>query len=210
MSQIDYHSPVLVKEAISGLNIKNDGVYVDVTFGGGGHSKEILNNLGPKGKLIAFDQDKDALLNNVNDSRLLLLNENFKHMSRFLKFNGIDFVDGILADFGVSSHQFDSPKRGFSIRYDAPLDMRMNENNKISAQIIINEYKESDLKRIFRDYGELRLAPAIARKIVEARSASPILTTFQLKEVLKTYLPRIKYNKILAQIFQNPFKNHQY
>jgi len=202
MSQIDYHSPVLVKEAISGLNIKNDGVYVDVTFGGGGHSKEILNNLGPKGKLIAFDQDKDALLNNVNDSRLLLLNENFKHMSRFLKFNGIDFVDGILADFGVSSHQFDSPKRGFSIRYDAPLDMRMNENNKISAQIIINEYKESDLKRIFRDYGELRLAPAIARKIVEARSASPILTTFQLKEVLKTYLPRIKYNKILAQIFQ--------
>ena len=148
MMPMDYHSPVLLNEAVGGLDIKNDGVYVDVTFGGGGHSKEILQRIGPKGKLIAFDQDKDALLNNISDSRLLLINENFKHMRRFLKFKGINSVDGILADFGVSSHQFDSPDRGFSIRFDAPLDMRMNQENQISALTIINEYKESDLKEI--------------------------------------------------------------
>lgn len=199
---MDYHSPVMLEEAVNGLNIKNDGVYVDVTFGGGGHSRRILENLGFKGKLIAFDQDKDALLNNISDSRFLLINENFKHMRRFLKFKGINSVDGILADFGVSSHQFDSPDRGFSIRFDAPLDMRMNQENQISALTIINEYKESDLKHLFRDYGELRLAPALARAIVEARSLSPIKTTFQLKETLKTYLSKAKHNKILAQIFQ--------
>ena len=202
MNHMGYHSPVMLEEAVTGLSIKNDGVYVDVTFGGGGHSRGILENLGSKGKLIAFDQDKDALLNNISDSRFLLINENFKYMRRFLKFQGINSVDGILADFGVSSHQFDSPDRGFSIRFDAPLDMRMNQENQISAQTIINEYKESDLKHLFRDYGELRLAPALARAIVEARSLSPIKTTFQLKETLKTYLPKAKHNKILAQIFQ--------
>ena len=149
---MDYHSPVLLNEAVGGLDIKNDGVYVDVTFGGGGHSKEILQRIGPKGKLIAFDQDKDALLNTVDDSRFLLINENFKHLKRFLKFHGLTTVDGILADFGVSSHQFDAPQRGFSIRFDAPLDMRMNQDNSLSAQTIINNYEQDDLRCLFKDY----------------------------------------------------------
>ena len=122
-----YHSPVMLEEAVTGLNIKNDGVYVDVTFGGGGHSKEILRQLGPEGKLIAFDQDKDAILNTIEDSRFILINENFKFMKRFLKFHNINIVDGVLADFGVSSHQFDKPERGFSIRFDSYLDMRMDQ-----------------------------------------------------------------------------------
>ena len=151
---MDYHSPVLLNEAVGGLDIKNDGVYVDVTFGGGGHSKEILQRIGPKGKLIAFDQDKDALLNTVDDSRFLLINENFKHLKRFLKFHGLTTVDWILADFGVSSHQFDAPQRGFSIRFDAPLDMRMNQDDSLSAQTIINNYEQDDLRCLFKDYGE--------------------------------------------------------
>ena len=133
-----YHSPVMLEEAVTGLNIKNDGVYVDVTFGGGGHSKEILRQLGPEGKLIAFDQDKDAILNTVEDSRFILINENFKFMKRFLKFHNINIVDGVLADFGVSSHQFDKPERGFSIRFDSYLDMRMNQKASVSAKTIIN------------------------------------------------------------------------
>lgn len=199
---MDYHNPVLLDEAVGGLDIKNDGVYVDVTFGGGGHSRSILECLGPKGKLIAFDQDKDALSNTIQDSRFLLINENFKHMKRFLKFYGFSNVDGILADFGVSSHQFDAPQRGFSIRFDAPLDMRMNQENVLSAKILINSYEEEALRRIFWEYGELRMAPALARTIVAARKDSPIETTFQLKSVIEKYLPRKKQNKILAQIYQ--------
>ena len=202
MNQIVYHNPVLLKETVAGLNIKNDGVYVDVTFGGGGHSREILRQLGPKGRLIAFDQDKDALLNIVKDSRFLFINENFKFMKRFLKFNNVNFIDGVLADFGVSSHQFDKPERGFSTRFDSHLDMRMNQDSPVSAKTVINKYDESDLKRLFRDYGELRLAPAIARTILEARSLNPIETTLQLKSVLRKYLTRGKENKILAQIYQ--------
>ena len=202
MNQIGYHNPVLLKETVAGLNIKNDGVYVDVTFGGGGHSREILRQLGPKGRLIAFDQDKDALLNIVKDSRFLFINENFKFMKRFLKFNNVNFIDGVLADFGVSSHQFDKPERGFSTRFDSHLDMRMNQDSPVSAKTVINKYDESDLKRLFRDYGELRLAPAIARTILEARSLNPIETTLQLKSVLRKYLTRGKENKILAQIYQ--------
>jgi len=197
-----YHNPVLLEEALDGLDIKKDGVYVDVTFGGGGHSREILKQLGPKGKLIAFDQDKDALSNTIQDSRFLLINENFRYMKRFLKFHGYNTVDGILADFGVSSHQFDAPERGFSIRFDAPLDMRMNQDNALSAKSLINSYEEEDLRRIFWDFGELRMAPVLARTIVGARQDRPIETTFQLKSVVAKHLPRKKQSKILAQIYQ--------
>jgi len=202
MSQKGYHNPVLLKETVAGLNIKNDGIYVDVTFGGGGHSKEILRQLGPKGRLIAFDQDKDVLLNIIKDSRFLFINENFKFMKRFLKFNDVNFIDGVLADFGVSSHQFDKPERGFSTRFDSHLDMRMDQDSPVSAKTVINKYDESDLKRLFKEYGELRLAPAIARTITEARSLNPIETTIQFKSVLRKYLTSGKENKILAQIYQ--------
>lgn len=199
---MDYHNPVLLKEAVDGLEIKNNGVYVDVTFGGGGHSREILRRMGPGGKLIAFDQDKDALLNTIEDSRFLLIQENFRHLKRFLKFYGIHSVDGILADFGVSSYQFDTPERGFSVRFDAPLDMRMNQEDSLSAKSVINHYEEEELRRLFKNYGELRSAPALARTIVAARRKAPIETTFQLKVLLGKYLPRGKHNKVLAQIYQ--------
>jgi 16S rRNA (cytosine1402-N4)-methyltransferase len=177
-------------------------VYVDVTFGGGGHSRKILQHLGPEGKLFAFDQDKDALSNSVDDQRFTLINENFMYMKRFLRFHGIREVDGVLADFGVSSYQFDAPDRGFSIRFDAPLDMRMNQDDKVSAKTIINTYSEEELRRLFWEYGELRIAPALARTIVEARTERAIETTFELKNLLNKYLPKGKQNKILAQIYQ--------
>ena len=200
--QMDYHNPVLLKETVNGLNIKEDGVYVDVTFGGGGHSREILKSLGPNGRLIAFDQDKDAILNTIDDTRFLLINENFRHIKRFLRFHGIKSVDGILADFGVSSHQFDEADRGFSIRFDAQLDMRMNQQDVLSAHSLVNTYEEEDLKRVFWQYGELRTAPVLARTIVEARQHKSIETTFELKSVLKKHLPNGRENKILAQIYQ--------
>ena len=200
--QMDYHNPVLLKETVNGLNIKEDGVYVDVTFGGGGHSREILKSLGPNGRLIAFDQDKDALLNTIDDARFLLINENFRYIKRFLRFHGVKSVDGILADFGVSSHQFDEADRGFSIRFDAQLDMRMNQQDVLSAHSLVNTYEEDDLKRVFWQYGELRTAPALARTIVEARADKVIETTFELKTVLKKHLPQGRENKILAQIYQ--------
>jgi 16S rRNA (cytosine1402-N4)-methyltransferase len=200
--QMDYHNPVLLKETVNGLNIKEDGVYVDVTFGGGGHSREILKSLGPNGRLIAFDQDKDALLNTIDDARFLLINENFRYIKRFLRFHGVKSVDGILADFGVSSHQFDEADRGFSIRFDAQLDMRMNQQDVLSAHSLVNKYEEDDLKRVFWQYGELRTAPALARTIVEARADKVIETTFELKTVLKKHLPHGRENKILAQIYQ--------
>ena len=200
--QMDYHNPVLLKETVNGLNIKEDGVYVDVTFGGGGHSREILKSLGPNGRLIAFDQDKDALLNTIDDARFLLINENFRYIKRFLRFHGVKSVDGILADFGVSSHQFDEADRGFSIRFDAQLDMRMNQQDVLSAHSLVNTYEEDDLKRVFWQYGELRTAPALARTIVEARADKVIETTFELKTVLKKHLPHGRENKILAQIYQ--------
>ncbi|MGC6438550.1 MAG: 16S rRNA (cytosine(1402)-N(4))-methyltransferase RsmH [Flavobacteriaceae bacterium] len=199
---MNYHNPVLLDKAVGGLDIKNDGVYVDVTFGGGGHSREILDRLGPKGKLIAFDQDKDALSNTIQDSRFMLINENFKFMKRFLKFHGYEYVDGILADFGVSSHQFDVAERGFSIRFDAPLDMRMNQDNLLSAKTVINSYEEEELRRIFWEFGELRMAPILARTIVLSRKDRPIETTFQLRSVVEKRLPKKKQNKILAQIYQ--------
>ena len=199
---MEYNSPVLLNESVNGLAIKKNGVYVDVTFGGGGHSRKILQHLGPEGRLFAFDQDKDALSNTIKDDRFVLINENFKFMKRFLRFHGVKAVDGILADFGVSSYQFDAPERGFSIRFDAPLDMRMNQEDKLSAKTIVDSYSEEELRRIFWDFGELRSAPAIARTIVEARSERPIETTFELKKLLHKFLPRGKNNKILAQIYQ--------
>jgi len=199
---MEYHNPVLLDESVGGLAIKINGVYVDVTFGGGGHSRKILQHLGPEGKLFAFDQDKDALSNSVDDQRFTLINENFMFMKRFLRFHGITEVDGILADFGVSSYQFDAPNRGFSIRFDAPLDMRMNQDDKVSAKTIINSYPEEELRRLFWEYGELRIAPALARTIVEARTERAIETTFELKNLLNKYLPKGKQNKILAQIYQ--------
>ena len=200
--QMDYHNPVLLSETVEGLNIKEDGVYVDVTFGGGGHSRKILESLGPKGRLIAFDQDKDALLNTIDDSRFLLINENFRYVKRFLRFHGIKSVDGILADFGVSSHQFDEADRGFSIRFDAQLDMRMNQQDVLSAYSLVNTYEEEDLKRVFWQYGELRTSPALAKTIVAARAEKAIETTFELKAVLSKHLPHGRENKILAQIYQ--------
>lgn len=202
MIVMEYHNPVLLKETVEGLNIKEDGVYVDVTFGGGGHSKEILRHLGDKGRLIAFDQDQDALLNTIDDSRFLLINENFRHLKRFLRFHGIKTVDGILADFGVSSHQFDVPDRGFSTRFEAMLDMRMNQEDALSAYHVVNDYSEEELKRVFYQYGELRQAPVLARTIVSERKNEAIRTTEQLKQVLKKHLPPRRENKILAQIYQ--------
>lgn len=197
-----YHNPVLLKESVDGLNIKEDGIYVDVTYGGGGHSKEILKRLGPKGKLFAFDQDEDALLNALDDERFTLINENFRYISQFLKFYGIRKVDGILADFGVSSHQFDKAERGFSTRFDADLDMRMSNKNSVSAYDVVNTYKYDDLRSILFHYADLRNANAIANKIITSRIDSPIKTSADLKEVLKQFLPKHKEHKILAQIYQ--------
>lgn len=199
---MEYHNPVLLKESVDGLNIKPDGIYVDVTFGGGGHSKEILSRLGPNGKLFAFDQDEDALANALEDERFTLINENFRFIKRFLRFYGVRSVDGILGDLGVSSHQFDVPERGFSTRFDADLDMRMSQKNTLSAYKVVNEYDEANLKRVFYDYGELKNAPVLARTIVEAREEMPIKTTDDLKEVLAKFLPERIRNKVLAQIYQ--------
>lgn len=202
MKRMDYHNPVLLKETVDGLNIQEDGVYVDVTFGGGGHSKEILKRLGTKGKLFAFDQDADALENTIHDDRFTLIHENFRYIKRFLRFYGVKEVDGILADFGVSSHQFDVAERGFSTRFEADLDMRMNQSSSLSAYHVVNEYDEDQLKNVLLQYGELRAAPAMASLIVASRAVEPIKTSEQLKRVLKKFLPPKHENKVLAQIYQ--------
>ncbi|MCL9804731.1 16S rRNA (cytosine(1402)-N(4))-methyltransferase RsmH [Flavobacterium amniphilum] len=199
---MEYHNPVLLKETVEGLNVKPDGVYVDVTFGGGGHSREILSHLGPNGKLFAFDQDEDAWANEIQDERFTLIKENFRYIKRFLRFYGIKKVDGILGDLGVSSHQFDVPERGFSTRFDAGLDMRMSKKNELSAYRVVNEYDDKNLRRIFLEYGELKNAPALARTIIEAREKETIVNTEDLKQVLARFLPAHKANKILAQIYQ--------
>lgn len=199
---MEYHNPVLLKETVDGLDIKPDGVYVDVTFGGGGHSREIMKRLGPNGKLYAFDQDEDAQANAIEDERFTLIPENFRFLKRYLRFYGIKEVDGILGDFGVSSHQFDVAERGFSTRFDAELDMRMSRKNELSAYTIVNEYEEQQLKKMFFDYGELKNAGAIANTIVNARKEKPVKNTEQLKQVLSRFLPAHKSNKILAQIYQ--------
>ena len=200
--EMEYHNPVLLHETVDGLNIKPDGVYLDVTFGGGGHSKEILRRLGPNGKLFAFDQDEDALRNAIQDDRFTLINENFRYIKRFLRFHGIKKVDGILGDFGVSSHQFDEAERGFSTRFDAALDMRMNQKDALSAYEVVNDYEEKDLKRVFVEFGELKNGGAMANVIVNYRKDKAIKNTEQLKQVLSKFLPAHKSNKILAQIYQ--------
>jgi 16S rRNA (cytosine1402-N4)-methyltransferase len=197
-----YHNPVLLKESVDGLAMKENGVYVDVTFGGGGHSKEILKRLGEEGKLLAFDQDEEALNNEIDDPRFTLINENFRYIKQFLKFYGIRKVDGILADFGVSSHQFDKAERGFSTRFDADLDMRMSKRNILTAYDVVNNYDYDQLRRVLFNYGDLRNANTMAKAIIDSRAGQVIKTTAQLKVVLKQFLPKSKEHKILAQIYQ--------
>lgn len=199
---MEYHNPVLLKETVDGLNIHPDGIYVDVTFGGGGHSREILSRLGANGKLFAFDQDLDALNNAIDDERFTLINENFRFIKRFLRFHGIKQVDGILADLGVSSHQFDVAERGFSTRFEAELDMRMNQKGELSAYHVINDYDEAALKSVLLEFGELKNGGAMANVIVNARKETPIKNSEQLKHILSKFLPGHKSNKILAQIYQ--------
>jgi len=202
MTLMEYHNPVLLKESVDGLNIKPDGIYVDVTFGGGGHSREILRRLGENGRLYAFDQDEDALENALGDPRFTLINENFRFIKRFLRFHGVKKVDGILGDFGVSSHQFNVAERGFSTRFEAKLDMRMSQKSSLSALEVINEYDHAQLKKIFFEYADLRNASKIAAEIITAREVAKIESSDQLKEVLKPFLFKEKEHKILAQIYQ--------
>ena len=199
---MEYHNPVLLKESVDGLDIKPDGIYVDVTFGGGGHSREILSRLGPNGRLYAFDQDEDALANSIDDERFVLINENFRFIKRFLRFHNVKSVDGILGDLGVSSHQFDVAERGFSTRFEGELDMRMSQKQDLNAYKVVNEYDEENLRRVFLDYGELKNAPVIARVIIEARELELIKNTEQLKVVLGRFLQAHKSHKLLAQMYQ--------
>lgn len=196
-----YHRPVLLKESVDALVHNPNGVYVDVTFGGGGHSREILSRLSEKGRLYSFDQDLDALNNIIDDSRFTLINQNFRFLENSLLMYGITKVDGILGDLGVSSHQFDEAERGFSIRSDAPLDMRMNALQTVNAQMVVNDYDEERLADIFYYYGELREARKLAREVVHYRKNKKIETTEELKKVF-SYIPAHKSNKFFAQIFQ--------
>lgn len=197
-----YHIPVLLQACIQSLNIKPDGVYVDITFGGGGHSKEILKHLGPNGKLIAFDQDKDAAANIPNDERLIFVPQNFRYLKNYLRINGYSQVDGILGDLGVSSHQFDVAERGFSIRFDAQLDMRMNQQSDLTAYHVINSYEERQLLSIFKNYGEINNAFKLAKIICEKRIEKSIESTNELKQVIKPCMPKFEENRYLAKVFQ--------
>lgn len=196
-----YHTTVLLHEAVEGLAIKKDGVYVDATFGGGGHSRLILEQLGPEGKLIAFDQDADAWVNKPDDDRLIPVTENFKYLRRFLRLHGHNDVDGILADLGVSSFQFDTAERGFSIRFDGPLDMRMDKRGELTAAHIVNTYSEPQLHRLFEQYGEVRNSRQLAKHIVSARSVQKVQTIASLKAMLAPVM-KGNPNKYLAQVFQ--------
>jgi 16S rRNA (cytosine1402-N4)-methyltransferase len=191
----------MLNESMEGLAIKENGIYVDVTFGGGGHSKEILKRL-KGGKLIGFDQDADALENKIDDERFVLVPQNFKYLKNYLKMYGVKGVDGVLADLGVSSHQFDVGERGFSIRFDGPLDMRMNRKTDLTAEKIVNDYSEEDLIRLFREYGEIKNAKKLVFEIVSARLGARIKTTMELNEVVGVCVPGKMRNKYLAQVFQ--------
>lgn len=197
-----YHIPVLLKESVEGLNICPDGVYVDVTFGGGGHSREILKQLGPNGKLIVFDQDEDAIKNLVDDSRLIFVRSNFRFLKNFLRYYDIDSVDGVLADLGVSSHHFDDSERGFSFRFSGDLDMRMNQTASQSAADILNKYTEDQLSNVLYYFGELKNARQIAAAIVAARQSKSITQTSDLLTILEPFTRKDKEKKILAQAFQ--------
>lgn len=199
----EYHKPVLLKESVDGLNIRPDGIYIDVTFGGGGHSREILRRLGEKGRLIAFDQDQDAARNRpLDDGRFQFISQNFRYLKQYCRLHRAIPADGILADLGVSSHQFDSPGRGFSIRHNALLDMRMDQDLESDARDVLNTYPEDALHRIFGMYGEVSNAKTLARNIVLARVGQPIQTVEELKEILKPLARRGSENKYYAQVFQ--------
>lgn len=198
----NYHVPVMLRPCIDGLNIKPDGVYVDVTFGGGGHSREILKHLGPKGTLIAFDQDPDAQANIPADDRFVFIDQNFGFLKNNLRLKGFRQVDGILADLGVSSHQFDVPERGFSIRHNADLDMRMDQHRNLTAAQILNTYTEDKLHKIFGIYGEVKNAKSLARAVVTARLEKPFTDIDSLKSAISANIPKGKENKYLAQVFQ--------
>ena len=200
-NDIGYHIPVLLRQSVDNLVINPDGVYVDCTFGGGGHSREILSRLSANGRLFSFDQDLDALNNRIDDPRFTLINQNFRFLENSLRMFGVEKVDGILADLGVSSHQFDEAERGFSIRTDAPLDMRMNVLQTLNAQKVINEYEEEQLADIFYYYGELREARKLAKEIVHQRKTKKIDSTEDLKRVF-SFVPQHKQNKFFAQVFQ--------
>ncbi|MDP3558172.1 MAG: 16S rRNA (cytosine(1402)-N(4))-methyltransferase RsmH [Bacteroidota bacterium] len=197
-----YHNPVLLQACIDNLNIKPDGVYVDLTFGGGGHSAHILKQLNEKGKLFAFDQDEDAKKNSINDSRFTLIPHNFRHLKNYLRLYGINQVDGILGDLGVSSHQFDEAARGFSIRFDSELDMRMNQQNALTAKKIVNEYSDKQLIHIFKTYGEIHNSGRLAFVICAAREEKEIATTNELKAAISSCTPKFEEHKYLAKVFQ--------
>ena len=197
----EYHNPVLLKDSVDALIINESGIYVDCTFGGGGHSREILSRLDQNGKLFSFDQDVDAVRNKIDDNRFELVEQNFRFLKNNLRFRGIKQVDGVLGDLGVSSHQFDTPERGFSTRFDGELDMRMNQNAKLSAKTIINEYEEEDLARVFYDFGELQGSYRLAREVVKARADKQINTIDELKQIF-SFIPKMKENKFFAQMFQ--------
>lgn len=199
-----YHEPIMLHECMEALNIRPDGIYVDVTFGGGGHSKEILKHLGEKGRLIAFDQDPDAKQNAIalDDKRLTFIESNFRYIAKYLRVYGVKKVDGVLADFGISSHQIDEPSRGFSTRFDGDLDMRMNQKSDFSAYSVVNEYTEEQLHKLLGIYGEVRNARTLGNAIAVASKNSPIKTTHELVEVLKRHAPRGKEFKYYAQVFQ--------
>ena len=197
-----YHKPVMLNETIDCLEIKKDGVYVDLTYGGGGHSKAILNDLSHKGKLLAFDHDEDAIENKISDNRLLVINQNFKFLKQNLNYHGYTMVDGVLADLGVSSYQFDKPERGFSIRHESKLDMRMNKNGELSASEILNNYSEVELSNIFHEYSDLRNSKSIAKLIVQKRNENKILYTEQFNKILSPFLSKGYENKTLAKVYQ--------
>ena len=201
MSLMTYHSPVLLKESIEGLNLKPDGVYVDVTFGGGGHSKEILKFL-KNGRLYSFDQDHDATANNIESSNFKLIKANFRFLKNFLKLEGIEKIDGVIADLGVSSHQFDTAARGFSLRFDSELDMRMNIDSNLNAKEIINNYSEEQLANMFYIYGDITQSRKLAKQIVNARKEQNILTTTELILIAENLSPVKKRNQFLARVFQ--------
>ncbi len=196
-----YHVPVLLKECIEGLNLKEGGIYVDVTFGGGGHTKEILKHL-KGGKMIVFDQDEDAYENRPDDDRLIFVRHNFRYLKHFLRYFKIDHVDGILADLGVSSHHFDTPERGFSFRFEGELDMRMNKQADLRADVILNEYEENELFRIFKTYGEIKNAGKLVRGILSYRQSSSFKMISDLLEVVEPCVPSREKNKFLAKVFQ--------
>jgi 16S rRNA (cytosine1402-N4)-methyltransferase len=198
----NYHEPVLLRQSIEGLDIHPNGMYVDVTFGSGGHSRAILEKLGPNGQLIAFDQDEDALQNTIKDKRFTLTQANFKNLKKFLKLYQIEKVDGILADLGVSSHQFDDETRGFSIRWDGLLDMRMDKRKPLKATDILSDYEPNELLRIFRQYGEVENAKKLTMTIVKMREQVKITYSKQFIEIIKDCIPKQKENKYLAQVYQ--------